>query len=48
MSSVVTSILAALEDEAPLTGWVLKIDVLIPDNSSGDFSQQATRLEVTG
>jgi len=41
MSFVATSILAALEDEAPLTEWALKMEVSIPDNSRKDFNHQA-------
>ena len=45
---MVTPTLAALDDEAPLTEWTLKIDVLMPDSSSRDLSQQATVLGETG
>ena len=48
MSFVATPALAALEDEALLTEWALKMEVSMPDNSSRDFSQRATVLEVTG
>ena len=48
MSFVVTPILAALEDEAPLTEWALKIDVSMPDSSRRDLKQRATVLDVTG
>jgi len=45
---MVTPILAALEDEAPLTVWALKMEVSIPDNSRKGFSHRATVLEDIG
>ena len=45
---MVTPTLSALDDEAPLTEWALKIDVLMPDSLSRDLSQQGTVLGETG
>jgi len=44
MSFVVIPILAALDDEAPLTEWALKMLASMPESSSKDLSQQATVL----